>query len=54
VFFNGFIYTLDSGRECTLSSSADDTKLSSAADTTEGKDDIQRDQNRLGKWAHVN
>lgn len=38
----------------TLCKSADDTKLSSSADTTEERDDIQRDQDQHKKWAHKN
>ena len=53
-FFRIFINYLDSGTECTLRKSADNTKLCDAVDKTERKDVIQRVLDKTEQWAPMN
>jgi len=54
VLFNIFVSNMDSGTECTLGRLADDTKLCGTVNTLVGRDVIQRDLDRLERWAYAN
>ncbi|PKU44721.1 rna-directed dna polymerase from mobile element jockey-like [Limosa lapponica baueri] len=49
-----FVGDMDSRIECILSKFANKTKLCGVVDTLEGRVSIQRDLDRLEKWAYAN
>lgn len=53
ILFSILINGLDSGIECTIIKFADDTKLSSADDMVEGRNDIQRHRDSPEELTHV-
>ncbi|KAJ7403662.1 rna-directed dna polymerase from mobile element jockey-like [Willisornis vidua] len=49
-----FVSNTDNGIECALRKFANDTKWCGAVDTLEGKDAVQRELDKLERWANTN
>jgi len=51
MLFNIFVSDMNSGIDCTVGKFVTDTKLHGAVNMLEGRDAIQRDLDRLERWA---